>query len=131
MNDPKAPYSVAVVVDVAFAALDEIARHMPVWIVDSPYNRDLAVNYWREHAGQSHTEGVTTFKVSESASPEDWCADVLSDVDLHHGEYSHAPPYSVVEVFGTPLSDRLRAAFAEWGFAEFEQRSSGFQATKS
>jgi len=34
--------------------------------------------------------------------------------------------HSIVEVSGIPLSDRLRAAFAEWGFTAFEQRITGF-----
>jgi len=124
-------YAVAVVLEPAFGErLTELAARLPVWIVDTPANRAAAKRYWAEHPGQSHTEGVTTFKVDLSLSPEAWCAEVLPDIDLHHGEYSHDPAYTAVEVFGTPLTATLQQRFADYGLAECVERPGGFVATK-
>jgi hypothetical protein len=124
-----ARYTVAIVVDVVFADISAVADRLPTWIVETPHNRSVAEQYWREHPALSNAEGVTTFKVDSTKSPEDWCADILSDIDLHHGFYSHDPPYFAVEVFGVPLSERLRSAFGEFGSTLFQERSNGFRAT--
>jgi len=110
-------YAVAVVVDPVFGErLFSIAARMPVWIADTPKNRSAVEQHRARHPGQSGTEGVTTFKVDPDANSEDWCAQVLTNVDLHHGRFSHNPPYSVVEVFGATLTPTLRAALGELGF---------------
>jgi hypothetical protein len=97
---------VAIVFDAAFGSrLFELAARMPVWIVDTPPNL-AAVDQWRPHPAQSEAEGVTTFKVDPKETAEAWCADILYMVDLHHGEYSHDPPYSAIEVIGA-LDERL------------------------
>jgi len=126
------PYVVALVLEPEFGErLFGLAARVPVWIVDTPTNHTAAQTYWVEHPGQPHTEGVTTFKVERSASPEAWCAEVLSDIDLHHGESSHDPAYSAVEVFGTTLTAALREGFKDYGMAEFEERPGGFVAKKA
>jgi hypothetical protein len=124
-------YAVAIVVDPAFERLVAVADIMATWVADTPFNRPLAEQYWRDHPARSSAESLTTFKVASTKSPEDWCAGVLSDVDLHHGFYSHNPPYSAVEVFGVALSARLRSAFAEFGFTQFQERTDGFGTTRS
>jgi hypothetical protein len=58
---------------------------------------------------------VTTFKVDRDATPEDWLLRILYDVDLHHGHYSHDPPYTTIEVFGTSATPAVRSAFADYG----------------
>jgi hypothetical protein len=128
MNDNV--YAVAIVVDVAFGSrLSSVAQRMPLWIVDTLVNRAAAEEHWHANPGQSHTEGVTTFKFDERGTPEQWCSDVLSSVDLHHGQDSHDPPYGVVEVFGTHLTQELRAEFAGLGFTDFSERLDGFRAS--
>ncbi len=125
------PYAVAVVLDLEFGdRLSELAARLPVWIVDTPANRRAAQRHWVEHPGLSHTEGVTTFKVDLSSSAEVWCAEVLSDIDLHHGEYSHDPAYGAVEVFGATLTAALQQTFKGYGMAEFVERPGGFVATR-
>src|SRR5262245_46789716 len=115
------PYCVAIVLETDLGdRLGELAARMPVWIVDTPANRAAAQRYWAHNPGRPHTEGVTTF-VLDASRPDD-LADVLSEVDLHHGEYSHDPPYSVVEVFGADLTPALRQAFAEFGLTRFIER---------
>jgi hypothetical protein len=125
------PYTVAVVLETEFGeSLFEIAARMPVWIVDTPRNRAAAERHWAEHPELPHTLGVTTFKVDRAAPAEDWLADVLSSLDLHHGEYSHDPPYGAIEVFGATLTMGLRGAFAEFGLDELVERPGGFVAKR-
>jgi hypothetical protein len=125
------PYRVAVVLESDFSdRLSELAARMPIWIVDTPVNRAAAEKEWAQHPSRSHTEGITTFKADPAASAEDRLSGVLSDLDLHHGEYSHDPAYNAIEVFGAALTPLLRKAFAAYGLDEFVERSGGFVASK-
>lgn len=40
---------------------------------------------------------------------------VLGNVDLHHGEYSYNPPWSIIEVYGCAPTPAIHAAVAEHG----------------
>lgn len=126
-------HRVAIVVDPAFGdQLDTLATRIHVWIADTVDNRLAAEGFWATHlpmATSQHLEsGVTTFKVDSAQSPEEWCAAIVGTVDEHHGEFSHDPPVSEVEVYGTPATPSLEAAFAAYGFDEFEPTSGGFRA---
>ncbi|CAH2810839.1 MAG: hypothetical protein CPDRYMAC_7098 [uncultured Paraburkholderia sp.] len=72
--------------------------------------------------------GVTTFFIE----PEDndkyaWCENILEVVDQHHNDHAHNPGYTVIEAYGIPFTERLRPAFAEYGFTSFEQTAYGFR----
>ena len=54
----------------------------------------------------------------------------LNDIDLHHGVYSATPPYTILEVVGTQLSERLKSEMKEYGFNDFRQTRDGFIATR-
>ncbi|MGH9872858.1 MAG: hypothetical protein ACRD9S_10380 [Pyrinomonadaceae bacterium] len=114
-NMVDAPYTVTIVVDPEFGdRLYAVAKETPVWIVDTPVNRAAAEVVRAQNSEQCHQSGVTTFQMERNSTPEEWCANILGAVDLHHGEYSHDPPYAVVEVIGAPLTVRLRQAFGEY-----------------
>ena len=123
---------VAIVVDPEFGdqVADLIAK-IHVWIVDSPSNRVAVKAIWCK--GQKQGEGqqftATTFTVDFAATRVDWCAGILEAVDLHHGEYSNARPYSVIEVYGISIDKRLQAHFGEFGFTIIEETEFGFVAS--
>jgi hypothetical protein len=73
--------------------------------------------------------GVTTFP-PRGAEPEGWCISVIADLDMPHNHYSHDPEYTVLEVYGVPLSQRIRERLEECGFVRFDKTSSGFIARK-
>jgi hypothetical protein len=126
----EAPYVVAVVVDPAFGErLRELPPGVPVWVADTPANRAAAQRLWRGRRERTHLDGVTTFEVEPGRTPAEWCAAVLGQVDLHHGEYSHAPPYAAVEVIGAEPTAELRAALAQYGLTEVTPRPGGFRAS--
>ncbi len=122
-------YVVGIVVDPRFGErLHALVARMPTWVVDTPPNRAAAEAYWRTHPGQTHTAGLTTFRVDPEQDPEEWCAGVLGPVMMHHGEYSHTPPVSTLEVFGARPLEQLVGALADHGFAEIAPTAEGFRA---
>jgi hypothetical protein len=68
---------------------------------------------------ESHLTGITTFKAQDSSPAEDLLLNEMETIDLHHGLYSADPPYTVLEVIGTSLSDRIKSQLSEYGFDEF------------
>lgn len=125
-------YSVAIIVDPNFGerARAVVAR-MPAWIVDTEVNRHVAEQVWAESHGSDPTRpgGLTTFLVDSSATPEEWCAQILWTVARHHDAYSHDPGYSGIEVFGAEPSEALVQALAELRLTEVRQFSGGFSAS--
>jgi hypothetical protein len=110
--------------------LFELARAGPVWIVDTPSNRATAQKVWAVHPSRSHLDGVTTFKTGDDSSPEDTLINELDTIDLHHGTYSADPPYTVLEVIGAVLSERLKTELSQFGFDDFQATTEGFRAAR-
>jgi hypothetical protein len=124
-------YSVAIVVDRHFGDhLLELAERVHVWVCASQDNRRLAEKYWQAAPGASLERGITTFNVTDSQPPEEMFIDILGAVDLHHGEYSHTPPWDTLEVYGTSATSAVRRALAEFGVSEFVGISEGFRCTR-
>jgi hypothetical protein len=127
-----ASLQVSVVLDREFGfRLDEQVRLGPVWIIDTPTNRAAFEKHWVEHLEESHLEGVTSFSGMPNASSEDLLINELDVIDLHHGPLSSDPPYSVLEVVGTPLTPRIEAAWREYEFVTFEPTAGGFRTFRS
>ena len=126
-----APYSVSVVLDRAFGPrLSEVSELGPVWIVDSPVNRAVAVDLWAQFPTRNHLNGITTFKAAETDSCEEMLIGNLDTIELHHGFYSADPPYTVLEVVGSRLTARIEAALRTLGFDSFPVTTDGFRATR-
>ena len=124
-----APYRVRVVVDPNFGErLASLPAHEPVWVIDSAANSPVAHRLWRERPAENHLTGITTFKSGGNCSPEEELLAQLGTIDLHHGEYSANPPYTVIEVIGCSPSDGVRAALAERGFRVDSPTANGFTA---
>ena len=100
-------YRVFVVLDEDYGErLSDIAPIGPVWSVDTPPNREAAQKLWVVDKSRSHLDGVTTFKAGD-CSAENALINNLGTIDLHHGVYSADPPYTVIEVIGTVITERL------------------------
>jgi len=126
-----APYTVALVVDPEFGEeLAVLAARVHTWAIDTPTNRAVAEGMWSV-APEAHgiESGVTTFK-PQGVNAEEWCLAVIDELDMHHNHYSHDPAYSVLEVYGAGLSERIREAFAFYGLVQFEETPAGFIAKK-
>jgi len=90
----------------------------------------VAQGLWKTQSQNDSLTGITTFDASNSASPVDIVASMLGTIDLHHGICSADPPYAVIEVFGAPLNDKLKAQLSEYGFDELQAGFKGFRATR-
>ena len=125
------PYRVFVVLVRDYGErLDELNQNGPVWIVDTPLNRAVAERIWAAAPNRGHLEGVTTFKSSEDSSCEEVVINELETIDDHHGTHSANPPYTVIEVIGVTISDKIKESLAEFGFNRFEATKEGFRATR-
>ena len=115
-------YRVAIVADPGFGErLESLAERMHVWAADTPANRHTVERLWATVTAPSIERGVTVFRVSPSEPSDAWVADIIPDVELHHGEYSHNPPVDTLEIHGTVLSTRLRMALDAAGFTHHDQ----------
>jgi len=125
------PYRVCIVVDPEFGErLAALTLGVPVWIVDTPANKLVAQRLWKERPQHDHLTGITTFHFRADASREEILIGELETIDLHHGSYSADPPYTQIEGFGTPLSDKIKAGLADYGFDEFSPTPTGFLAIR-
>jgi hypothetical protein len=125
------PYKVRVVVDREFGErLTELPRGEPVWIVHSLTNKLVVQRLWNERPDESHLTGITVFKGMEASNPEEMLIAELDAIDLHHGPHSADPPYTLIEVLGTALTDNAKNALAQYGFDNFQENSGGFIATR-
>ena len=85
---------------------------------------------WNEHKSASHPDGITSFVFDPDAASEDWLIAEISVIDLHHGEFSHSPAYSILNVIGVRWSDRIQEVLARFGFDYHEPTTEGFVAKR-
>jgi hypothetical protein len=128
------PHHVSIVTDRSFAErLPALARRLHVWLCRTPDNERAAKEIWAAIAPGAFSldSGVTLFDVGADQSPAQMLLGILDVVTLHHGEHSHEPPWSVIEVVGCPLTEDVREAFAEHGATVEADGVLGFVARRS
>ncbi len=64
-------YCVAIVAHPDFEPLSPLAERVHVWLAGTSANRARAEAYWRTNPQKSLEQGVTTFEVRSSDSPEE------------------------------------------------------------
>ena len=97
------------------SALEKLAFHTPVWMVDTPENRAAAEEAWRTAMEWPHIS-VTLFR------DYDWPA-LLTQIALHER-------FDALEVLGTALTPAARTALEEAGFVRMHETESGFRARR-
>ena len=70
------------------------------------------------------------FKSKGSGSTEVTFICEIDTIDEHHNAYSADPPYAVLEVIGTSLSEKIKTELSRYGFDEFFTTSEGFRAER-
>ena len=133
MTSNDAVHAVALVVDPKFGdRLAVLAARLHVWIIDTPENHLAAAAIWSENKNHHSLErGTTTFRADPTSPPDESVASILETVDLHNGEYSHTPPWSVLEVFGANPTPQLVDALAGFGFLNIASTHDGFRAWRN
>jgi len=130
MNDK--PYRIHVVVDPNYGeSIRNLPIDEPVWIVESQDNKLVIQNLLDEHRATKGHVDITSFKFDADATPEDWLVSELSAIDLHYGEFSHDPPYSVLNIIGIKWSDRIQKGLNKLGFNLHKLTQEGFVAMKN
>jgi hypothetical protein len=125
------PYRVHVVVDPHYGErIRDLPAGEPAWVADSPDNHPVIQAMWQERRTLDQFTGITSFKCDPNDKPDDSLISILSAVDLHHGEYSHKPPYSVLNVIGTSWSEAIQEKLDQYGFAAHEDTAGGFIARR-
>jgi hypothetical protein len=54
----------------------------------------------------------------------------LAEIDVHHGEYSHDPAWSRINVIGANWTERIQKELERFGFTAHLDTREGFEATK-
>jgi hypothetical protein len=125
------PHCVFVILDRDYGQrLTNLAQKGPVWIVDTLTNRTIAQELRAADSSRGHLKDVTTFKFLETGSSEDILINELNTIDLHHGTYSANPPYTVIEVLGAGIREKVKSSFADFGFNQFIPMLEGFRAIR-
>jgi hypothetical protein len=109
-------YKIAIVCDPHFGdRLISLAQEMPVWVCESKDNDVIVSKYCTAHPEKTIERGIIRFRPPLMWSHEENFEDLLYSVDIHHGEYSHSPPWSELWIYGleyTPLIDKVVAAYS-------------------
>lgn len=122
-------YRVAIVVAPDFAPrLAELSDGCHVWAVRTPEIEAAARTTWGRSVAGSLESGVTVFNGTGGAEAD--LRSIIAAVEEHHGEYSHDPPVSKIEVYGAGVTERLAADFAELGFSRLDPTPEGFVARR-
>ncbi len=124
-------HRVAIVVDREFGpALSALASRYHVWVVESPTNSPFVREEWEQQSSDSDTDpmglGVTSFEAAAEEPAEAMCERIADDVEDHHGEFGHDPPWSEIRVVGVSLGPRLEEVFGDFGVVEFVRTPDGF-----
>jgi len=131
-NDMTKPYKVFLIIDSAYGeSLAALPPHAPVWIIESSLNNPIVERLRQEKAEESYLQGITTFKEKPRMTPEEQVISMLEQVDLHHGEFSADPPYSILEVIGCTPNDDMKQELQGYGFSISEITKEGFIATRT
>jgi hypothetical protein len=125
----RADHRVAVVVDPTYGErVVGLAQECHVWLVRSGLNDEVAATLRKDADGYTLEDGLSTFNGAES--PEASFLAILGTVELHHGEYSHDPALSVIQVIGLNVSEVVKDALADCGFRVVEPAPDGFVARR-
>jgi hypothetical protein len=124
--------TVGVIVDPTFGErLRDLPAEMPVWVRDTPINRDFVKQCRLPSVEARAVRSITSFVSRADASPEQACIGILQAVDMHHNQWAQQPPYSAVAVFGTHPTAPLRAALADYGLVVVDECDTHFVARKA
>jgi hypothetical protein len=97
--------------------LEKLAFHTPVWLVDTPANRNAAEQAWHAAIEWPHIT-VTLFRRQE------W------ETLLEQIAFQEKRPVESMEIIGEPLSDAAENAFRAAGFDRFDYTDRGFRVKK-
>jgi hypothetical protein len=112
------PSTIAIVFEPDFSSrLPTLSFHTPVWLADTPENRQAAEEAWRQVTEWPHIS-VTMFR------PESDWPELLGLIALQQRTAD------TIDVIGSPLDADARASLANAGYVHFDGTPQGFRASK-
>lgn len=93
-----------------------------IWIVDSDDNHSVIQDVRKKN----QLPNITSFQFDIKDTPEDLFINQFDMIDLHHGKYSHTPPYTIINVIGVKWSDRIGKELNRYGFINHVTTKDGF-----
>jgi hypothetical protein len=106
------------------------AASQPVWIIRSSTNTPVVQRLRVERGKESDPADVATFNEDASKSAEEQFLSIIGTIDLHHGSFSAAVPYSMLEVVGCEATGQVLAALDELGLKVASVTDNGFVASR-
>jgi hypothetical protein len=129
MESP-AKYVVAVVLDPHYGPnLREIASQFDLWVVPSLDNRE-AIEKLRAEDNAAHRHQLTIWSEPKDLSLESTWLSMLDNIELHHGECSHDPPVTTLEIIGAKPNEAARRALERHEYNLIGITKLGFRASK-
>ncbi|MEA2136831.1 MAG: hypothetical protein QOC68_4741 [Solirubrobacteraceae bacterium] len=126
--DMNAAHRVAIVVAPTFAfELARAADDRHVWALRVPEYERVAEERRATARGDDLDSGITLFN-GGGLSPEAELVEIFPTIEEHHGEYSHTPALSEIEVFGAHPTSEVRAELSTCGFDDISPSQRGFTA---
>lgn len=123
-------YRITLVIDESCGSqLDELVRTSYVWAIQSPENDRWAAQHWQASSPLSDPLqfGLTTFARLPAETDTELVIRLLEMIDDHHGEFSHEPAWSQIDVLGTHLTDEIADAARCYGVERFDETPEGFR----
>jgi hypothetical protein len=125
-----AVHRVAIVVAPTFAVeLEQLADDRHVWALRVPEYERVAQERWSTARGDDLDSGITLFNGSGLSSGAE-LVEIFPTIEEHHGEYSHTPALSEIEVFGAHPTSEVRAELSAYGFDDISPSQRGFTARR-
>jgi hypothetical protein len=100
-----------------------------VWALRMPEYERVAQERWSTAPGDVLDSGITLFNGS-GLSPEAELVEIFATIEEHHGEYSHTPALSEIEVFGAQPTSEVLAELNACGFDDISPSQRGFTARR-
>ena len=124
-------YGVAVILGESFSSdLKALAKKMHVWVPRVDTYADTIAELATQPSDYSSERGITTYIHDPEESPEETLMSLLVTIDMHHGEFSHDPPWQFMEVHGATVTDSIKEAFAPYEATTFQPTADGFLVTR-
>jgi hypothetical protein len=118
-------------VDPNYLELRTLTKQMPVWAINTPHNRAVAEQEWKESTAWTTSAGLTLFDSTTPNNGEANCIAQLDTVDLHHGEWSSGMPIQTLHVIGVAITDALRKALNDYKLTCIIVTNDGFIASSA
>lgn len=122
---------VAIVVDPHYGdALKALAGSHHVWVVRSLANDRATWSVWSVGVSGAEDDpmgpGATLFDAIPGESRESMCERIALEVQEHHGEFGHDPPWSEIRVIGVSVDPNLEELFRDIGAQSVVVSEDGF-----